>query len=73
MTPITTIVSAYQMFLTDESGLNGQILEASVNKHLFIEEPKEANGRFTRRSVTVWDPLFKLIHGENSELPEALK
>lgn len=71
MTPISTIVSAYQLFIDDDS-LNGRIVEASVDKHFFIEEPKEANGRFTRRSVTVWDPLFKMIHGEVSELPEAL-
>jgi hypothetical protein len=64
-------VKAYRIFLEDDS-LNGQIIEGSVDKHFFLDEPKEANGRFTRRAVTVWDPLFKMIHGENSQLPEAL-
>jgi hypothetical protein len=71
LTPIDTIVRAYHTFLEDDSR-NGQVLEGSVDKLLLIDEPKEANGRFTRRAVTVWDPLFKMIHGENSGLEEAI-
>lgn len=31
-----------------------------------------ANGAATKRAVTVWDPLFEYIHGENSGLEDAI-
>jgi hypothetical protein len=88
MTPISTIVSAYQRFLDDDS-LYGRVMECSVDKHLFIEQPTLANGRYSRRAVTVWDPLFKMwvrrdpfdrwytkymsrMHKENSGLSDAI-
>jgi hypothetical protein len=52
--------------------LTGQILEGSVDKLLFYDTPKEANGKFTKRAVTIWDPHFRMMHGELSEIPDAL-
>ncbi|KAH7078964.1 15-hydroxyprostaglandin dehydrogenase [Paraphoma chrysanthemicola] len=71
LTPISTIVSAYERFLDDDS-LYGRIMECSVDKHFFIEQPTLANGQYSRRAVTVWDPLFKMMHGENSGLSDAI-
>jgi hypothetical protein len=59
LTPISTIVAAYERFLDDES-LFGRAIECSVDKQFFIETPTLANGHISKRAVTVWDPLFKM-------------
>ena len=71
MTPIETVVSAYVKLLDDDS-LTGQAIECSQDKHLFCPEPPVLNGAATKRAVAVWDPLFELLHGEPSDLPEAI-
>jgi hypothetical protein len=71
MTPIKTITDAYVKLLDDES-LYGQAIEGSVDKHLFFPDPPSMNGAATKRAITVWDPLFELLHGELSELPDAI-
>ena len=71
MTPIKTITDAYVKFLNDES-LYGQAIEGSVDKHLFFPDPPLLNGKATKRAFTVWDPLFELLHGEFSGLPDAI-
>jgi len=59
LTPISTIVSAYERCLDDDS-LFGKVIECSVDKHFFLETPSLANGHYSKRAVTVWDPLFKM-------------
>ncbi|OAL56662.1 hypothetical protein IQ07DRAFT_581978 [Pyrenochaeta sp. DS3sAY3a] len=71
LTPISTIVSAYEKFLEDDS-LYGRVLECSADKHFFLEPPTLANGHISRRAVTVWDPLFKMYHKESSGLSDAI-
>ncbi|KAL4893689.1 hypothetical protein BDV59DRAFT_192857 [Aspergillus ambiguus] len=71
MTPLSTIVSGYSKCLEDES-LVGQALEASAEKLLIVPQPELQNGRVSKRSVTVWDPLFRMYHGEPSQLPDAI-
>jgi hypothetical protein len=71
LTPISTIVAGYDKCLSDES-LVGEALEASAEKLLLIPRPGLQNGRVSVRSVTVWDPLFKMLHGEESGLPDAI-
>ncbi|CAO2657444.1 Nn.00g035700.m01.CDS01 [Neocucurbitaria sp. VM-36] len=71
LTPVSTIVSAYEKFLEDDK-LYGRVLECSADKHFFLEQPNLANGRVSRRAVTVWDPLFKMYHKESSGLPDAI-
>lgn len=71
VTPISTVTSAYTKFL-DDSSLYGQAIECSVEKHLFFNDPEMLNGAKTIRAVTVWDPLFKMMHHENSGLPDAI-
>lgn len=71
LTPISTVVSGYVRLLDDES-LTGQAIECTRDKHFFFPDPPLLDGRHTKRSVTVWDPLFKLMHGENSGLPDAI-
>jgi hypothetical protein len=71
LTPISTVVGAYDRFLNDES-LTGQAVECSADKEIFLSFPEYANGRVTKRVCTVWDPLFKMMHSENSGLEEAI-
>jgi hypothetical protein len=59
LTPISTIVSAYERFLDDDA-LYGRVLECSADKQVFLEVPTLANGHVSRRAVTVWDPLFEM-------------
>lgn len=54
------------MKLLDDETLYGQAIEGSVEKHCFFPDPPMVNGDATKRAVTVWDPLFELLHGENS-------
>jgi hypothetical protein len=73
MTPISTIVSAYMKFLDDEDGaLVGEALECSVEKLIFVPRVELLNGHASRRACTVWDPLFKAMHHENSGLPDSI-
>src|ERR1700733_11884558 len=71
LTPISTVVGAYDRFLNDES-LTGKAVECSANKEIVLSFPEYANGRVTKRACTVWDPLFKMMHSENSGLEEAI-
>ena len=71
MTPIKTVIDGYVRFLNDES-LYGQAIECSTDKHFFFTDPPSLNGASTKRAITVWDPLFELIHGELSGLPDAI-
>lgn len=72
LTPAATIVRAYNEFLSDTSR-TGQVVECSVDKILLLEEPPLLNGRVTKRACTVWDPLFKNMHGEDSGIPDAIQ
>ncbi|KAL4891072.1 hypothetical protein BDV59DRAFT_209244 [Aspergillus ambiguus] len=73
LTPMQTILDAYQLFLNDTEQKAGQLLECSVKEMIEYPEREMLNGRFTKRAVTVWEPLFRMMHGENSGLPDALQ
>ncbi|KAF2399363.1 NAD(P)-binding protein [Trichodelitschia bisporula] len=72
LTPVESIVRAYRTFLDDDTGLSGEAIECSVNEHIFVPRPEYLNGAASKRACTVWDPLFKMYHGEGSELPDAI-
>ncbi|KAH6665415.1 hypothetical protein B0J14DRAFT_521934 [Halenospora varia] len=72
LTPVDTIVRAYDHFLADDNQQTGEALECSVKDHFLIPKQEYVNGRFSARACTVWDPLFKMMHGQNSGLPEAI-
>lgn len=71
MTPIKTVTDAYVRLLDDPT-IYGEAIECSGNKHFFFSEPEMSNGRITRRAVTVWEPLFRTLHGEDSKLADAI-
>lgn len=72
LTPVKTILKAYQIFLEDTTGMAGETLECSVDKLIYYRMPEYGNGHVTKRAVTVWEPLFRMMHGEDSELPDAI-
>ncbi|KAK3614715.1 hypothetical protein LTR56_027071 [Elasticomyces elasticus] len=71
MTPVPNIVNTYIRLLYDET-LTGQGIECSVDKQLPFPDPPLLNGVHTKRAITVWEPLFKLMHGEASGLEGAI-
>ncbi|KXJ89153.1 hypothetical protein Micbo1qcDRAFT_206722 [Microdochium bolleyi] len=72
MTAVDTVIRAYDEFLDGSDERYGVVVEASVDKVLKLPEGKLANGDASQRSITVWDPLFKMLHGEESGLPGAI-
>jgi len=50
----------------------GEAIECSADKHFFVPRPEFLNGPVSKRACTVWDPLFKMMHKEDSELPDAI-
>jgi hypothetical protein len=72
LTPISTIVEAYADFLSDENSLTGQAMECSVQKRILIPQTPFLNGWPSERSSTTWEPSFKLLHHENSDLESAI-
>lgn len=72
LTPIATIVKAYDAFLDDGNQQTGQAVECSVDKLYVVPQTEYANGRFSKRAVTVWEPLFKMLHSEDSGLEDAI-
>lgn len=70
LTPMSTIVSALNRVITDES-LSGVALECSLEKVLLTPEPEVLNGEASTGACFVWDPWFYQIHGEPSGLPDA--
>lgn len=71
MTPLSTIVAGYDKCL-EENSLVGEAFEATGEQLLLMARPELQNGRISKRAVTVWDPLFKICHGELSQLPDAI-
>ncbi|KAF2837877.1 15-hydroxyprostaglandin dehydrogenase [Patellaria atrata CBS 101060] len=72
LTPVSSIVSAYNRFLDGDDSLNGEALECAADKQMFVPRPEYLNGGISKRACTVWDPLFKMYHHELSELPDAI-
>lgn len=72
ITPVATVIKGYHKFLDDETGITGQVVEASADKLISYDLPEMGNGRITKRAVTVWEPLFRMMHGEDSGLPDAI-
>ncbi|KAJ5933465.1 Short-chain dehydrogenase/reductase SDR [Penicillium verhagenii] len=72
LTPVKTILRAYDVFLDDTTGMAGQLLEGSAENLIYYLMPEPGNGRITERAVTVWEPLFEMMHGEKSGLPGAI-
>jgi len=72
LTPVATIVAAYDELLSDSNQQTGEAVECSVDKRIVVPQTPYMNGRASKRAVTVWEPLYKMLHGEESGLPDAI-
>jgi hypothetical protein len=72
LTPVSTIVAAYDEFLSDANCQTGQAIECSAEKLMIVQRASYMNGRISKRAVTVWEPLFKISHGEDSHIEDAI-
>lgn len=68
-----TILEGYETFLEDWTGMTGELLECSADKLIYYQMPEPGNGNITKRAVTVWEPLFRIMHGEDSGLQDAIQ
>ncbi|KAK6220901.1 hypothetical protein LQW54_001821 [Pestalotiopsis sp. IQ-011] len=68
LTPVETVVAAYASFLEDGDRRYGVAVEASVDKMVEVQRAPLGNGEASVRAITVWEPLFKQMHAENSGL-----
>ncbi|KAF7522919.1 hypothetical protein G7054_g11961 [Neopestalotiopsis clavispora] len=68
LTPVSTVVRAYSEFLGDADDRYGVAVEATADKIIDVQTAPLGNGKASIRSVTVWEPLFKQMHHENSDL-----
>jgi hypothetical protein len=72
MTPIETIVKAYNQVLGDDS-MNGELLECSMDSIHHLGVPEYSDGEVLKRTSTVYDGLFVYLHGEKSGVPGAIQ
>lgn len=70
---MSTVLRAYDEFLNDvKNEKTGKAVEASVDSLFYYELPEMQNGFKTKRAVTVWDPLYVMLHGEPSGMEDAI-
>lgn len=71
---MSTVLNGYDIFLNDTSNTKtGQAVEASVDSLFYYDLPEMQNGFKTKRAVTVWEPLFVMMHGMESGMEDAIK
>lgn len=56
----------------DDRSLNGEFVEASRDQLLVVKKLDYADGEVSKRTTTVYDPLFVTLHGEPSRLQGCL-
>ncbi|KAK6503879.1 hypothetical protein TWF481_008881 [Arthrobotrys musiformis] len=69
ITPVSTIVSAYNKFIDDET-LTGQVAECSQDNHFFrkqVEYPSESQRWMNEDSGECWDRAYKVYFAKQQE------
>jgi NAD(P)-dependent dehydrogenase (short-subunit alcohol dehydrogenase family) len=70
----TNLISGYDVFLDDaDNTRTGETLEAAHDTLISWGKPEFKSGAFAKRTERVYDPWFAFIHGETSDLPDAMK
>lgn len=73
MTLRSTLISGYDLFLDDEKNdKTGELIEAAHKELIPWGHPEYKSGTFAKRSEKVYEPWFRMIHQESSELPGTL-
>jgi hypothetical protein len=69
---MSSVIAAHDVFINDETGEVGKALVASADRLEFYDPPECGNGDETNRAATIWEPLFKMMHGEKSGLEDPI-
>jgi NAD(P)-dependent dehydrogenase (short-subunit alcohol dehydrogenase family) len=70
----STLISGYDVFLNDvENSKTGQLIETAHDKLIEWGHPGYKSGAFAKRTEAVFEPWFEMVHGERSELPDAIQ
>ncbi|KAH7131011.1 hypothetical protein EDB81DRAFT_871429 [Dactylonectria macrodidyma] len=68
------LMAAYDLYLGDESGeRTGELVEVAHDRHFFYEVPEYKGGGASYRNTLAYEPWFAYIHGQKSNLENALK
>lgn len=68
------LLEAYDVSLKDEQNeKTGLIIETGHEQLYFHEQGPLLSGEMGERNRAVFEPLFQMLHGENSNLKEAVK
>lgn len=74
MTLRSTLLSGYDVFVQEKENIRtGETLEAAHDKLVEWGHPGYKSGAFAKRTEAVFEPWFKMLHGENSDLPDAIQ
>ncbi|KAF3049012.1 hypothetical protein E8E11_003634 [Didymella keratinophila] len=69
----SVLLSAYDHFLEDKDNVKtGQLVGTAHKDLIFWPHPGYKKGAIFKRYEQTFDPWFNMIHGESSELPDAL-
>ncbi|KAK6200759.1 hypothetical protein LQW54_009563 [Pestalotiopsis sp. IQ-011] len=73
LTLTSCLLAAYDLYLNDESNQRtGEAVETAHDKHFFYEVPEYKGGDVSYRNTVVFERWFTGLHGEPSELEDAL-
>lgn len=74
MTSRSTLISGYDFFLDDENNIKtGELVEAAHSDLISWGHPEYKSGAFAKRTEKIYEPWFKMMHGEQSELPGTIQ
>lgn len=67
------LLSAYDHFLEDKDNIvTGQLIGAAHKNLIFWPHPGYKEGAILKRYEKTFDPWFRMVHGESSELSDAI-
>lgn len=74
MTTRKALISGFDVFLDDaENTKTGQLLEAAHDELIEWGPAPYKAGALSKRTEKVYEPWFKMVHGEKSEIPGSLQ
>lgn len=74
MTLRSTLLAGYDVFVQDRENVRtGETLEAAHDKLIDWGHPGYKSGAFSKRTEAVFEPWFAMMHGEKSDLPDAIQ
>jgi hypothetical protein len=70
----STILAAYNLFIDDDDNKRtGETVETSHDELFWHDIPEQKAGERSVRNMLVYEPWFAMIHGEKSDLEDAMQ